>query len=226
MNIFLYWNKIDSDSKKIYKFIKDPEFRNALQSNNNVCFCEPFSRAFKVDQVILKEIEKSDLVMFFTHGEEDTILKATYNFDEEKKIFSFVDTENDRILSQKRVIAICCDSAKVLGTHCVSDAVKSIFYIGFTDSIIYDDPEHTNVKSLVYDSYSNAFKESFMYSMSSKCTAFEFARFLRKSINDMITRKILCETDDRTLNLLSTITFHRQSANSLTALGNIDAIVF
>lgn len=104
--------------------------------------------------------------------------------------------------------------------------INSTFYIGFEDGIFYDDDSHKNVRGLVYDAYSGAFEKSILYSLSSKCTAQKFVQILQKEINDMITHKILNETDNRTLGSLSSITFHRKSAQSLVALGNTDSPIF
>ena len=225
MKIFIYWNRIDNDSKKIYKFLKKDSFREELESKNEVYYHEPYI-SFQIDKSILEKIASSDVVMFFTHGEEDAILKSKYIQQDQKKNFSFIDFENASILAKKKVIAICCDSAKVLGRYCVDTDIKSDFYIGFQDGIIYDDGAHKNVRGLIYDSYSDAFEKTILLSLHSKCNAQQFVQYLIKSINDMMTNKILNETDDRTLGSLGTITFHRQSAASLIALGNVCSPVF
>lgn len=224
MKIFIYWNKIDNDSKKIYKFLKNDTFRQSLEKDNDVVFFEPFC-SFLLTQERINQIAMSDIIIFFTHGEDDAILKSKYKQPNQKKNFSFIDFDNASLLSGKKVIAICCASAKSLGEYCVADEVKSIFYIGFKDDILYDDGSHENVRGLVYDAYSNAFETSILHSLSSKCTAQEFVRTLQKEINDMITNKIL-EAKNRTLGSFSSITFHRQSARSLVALGNTTSPVF
>ena len=44
MKIFIYWNRIDNDSRKIYKFLEDREFLQRLNENNrNVCLLKPYS---------------------------------------------------------------------------------------------------------------------------------------------------------------------------------------
>ena len=225
MKIFIYWNRIDKDSKKIYKFLSDDSFRHTLEENSDVVFFDPYL-SFSLTQERLDQITHSDIILFFTHGEEDAILKSKYIQNSRKKDYSFIDVDNASLLSGKKVIAICCASAKSLGQYCVADPINSVFYIGFQDDIFYDDGSHENVRSLVYDAYSNAFSESILYSLSSKCTAQDFVQCLQKKINDMITRKILTETSDHTLGSLSSISFHKKSAQSLVALGNTASPVF
>lgn len=225
MKVFIYWNRIDQDSKKIYKFLGSDSFRHILEESNEVVFFEPYL-SFSLTQERLNQISHSDIIIFFTHGEEDAILKSKYIQINRKKSFSFIDFDNASLLSGKKVIAICCASAKSLGQYCVTDQINSTFYVGFQDDIFYDDGSHEDVRGLVYDAYSDAFEKSILYSLSSKCTAQEFVQFLQKKINDMITYKILNETNDHTLGSLSSITFHRKSAQSLVALGKIASPIF
>lgn len=226
MKIFIYWNRIDRDSKKIYKFLKNDSFRKELGMGNEVYYYAPYT-SFNINQCILEEIASSDVVMFFTHGEEDAILKSKYIHQEQKKNFSFINFENAGILAEKKVIAICCDSAKTLGVYCVSPEVRCDFYIGFQDGIMYDDDgSHINIRGLIYDSYSEAFEKTILLSLHFKYNAQQFVQNLVRNINNMMTNKILNETDDRTLGSLGTITFHRKSAASLVALGNVYSNVF
>lgn len=225
MKIYIYWNKIDKDSKKIYKFLGSDTFRQIIKENNDVVFFDPFL-SFSLDQRRLDQITMSDVIMFFTHGEEDAILKSKYIQSHAKKNYSFIDFDNASLLAGKKVIAICCASAKSLGKYCVADKINSTFYIGFQDDIFYDDGSHENVRGLIYNAYSSAFERSILYSLRSKCSAQEFVLILQKSINDMLTDKILKETNDHKLGSLSSITFHHKSAQSLVALGNATSPIF
>lgn len=111
MKIFIYWNRIDKDSKKIYKFLSDDSFRHTLEENSDVVFFDPYL-SFSLTQERLDQITHSDIILFFTHGEEDAILKSKYIQNNRKKDFSFIDVDNASLLSGKKVIAICCASAK------------------------------------------------------------------------------------------------------------------
>ena len=218
MNIFLYWNRIDNDSKSIYKFLKDQDFRDAISQNHSLTILEPYSR-FSLTQTIQDQIAQSDLALFFTHGEEDVILKS-------KNQCSFIDSKNAQLLSNKRVIAICCSSAKQLGPLCVDSPVYSKFYVGFKEPITYDDGAHKRIRGLIYTSYSEAFKDALLYALTTNCTAQEFVLILRKSISDMLIKTVLSETDNRTLGSIATVRFHHTSAASLVALGNAALPVF
>lgn len=84
MKIFIYWNKIDNDSKKIYKFLKNDTFRQSLGKDNDVVFFEPFC-SFLLTQERINQIAMSDIIIFFTHGEDDAILKSKYKQPNQKK---------------------------------------------------------------------------------------------------------------------------------------------
>lgn len=225
MNIFLYWNKIDQDSKKIYKFLREKDFIETVSQSHSLTIREPFL-LFEITEEIKHEIAESDLVLFFTHGEEDAILKCQYKFSTAKKRCSFIDFDNASMLSDKRVIAICCSSAKELGQLCIGAPIHSKFYVGFQEPITYDDGDHEQVRGLIYTAYSDAFREALLYALTTSCTAQEFVLILKKSISDMLTWRILSETDNRVLGSLSTVRFHYASAESLVALGEQTLPVF
>lgn len=225
MNIFLYWNRIDNDSKKIYKFLRDKDFIDAVSQSHSLTMREPFL-LFELTEEIQNQIAESDLVLFFTHGEEDAILKCQYKFSTMKKRCSFINFDNASLLSDKRVIAICCSSAKELGQLCIGASIHSKFYIGFQEPITYDDGAHEQVRGLIYNAYSDAFREALLYALTSSCTAQQFVLILKKNINDMLTRQVLNETNDRVLGSLATVQFHRTSAASLVALGDVSLPVF
>ena len=225
MNIFLYWNRIDKDSKKIYKFLEDKDFRDTISQNHSLSIMEPYV-SFDLTEGIQDQIAQCDLALFFTHGEEDAILKCLYIHPPMKKRFSFINSDNASILSDKRVIAICCSSAKELGQLCVDTPIHSKFYVGFLDPITYDDGAHEQVRGLIYSAYSNAFKEALLYALTTNCTAQQFVLMLKKNISDMLTQKILSEPNNRHLGSLATVRFHNVSAESLVALGDAALPVF
>ena len=225
MNIFLYWNKIDKDSKKIYKFLEDKAFRDTISQSHSLKIIEPYV-SFDLTKGIQDQISQCDLVLFFTHGEEDAILKCLYIHPPMKKSFSFVNSDNASILSGKRVIAICCSSAKELGQLCVDEPIHSKFYIGFQEPITYDDGAHKQVRGLIYSAYSDAFKEALLYALTTNCTAQQFVLTLKKNISDMLTKKVLSEPNNRQLGSLATVRFHNVSAESLVALGDATLPVF
>lgn len=101
MKIFIYWNRIDQDSKKIYKFLRSESFRHVLEESNDVVFFEPVL-SFSLTQERLDQISQSDIIMFFTHGDEDAILKSKYIQTNRKKDFSFIDFDNASLLSGKK----------------------------------------------------------------------------------------------------------------------------
>lgn len=224
MNIFLYWNYKDNDSKRIYSFLNDSEFVNKIQQDENLKFYKK-CYSFEVDEDIKKEIADSELVLFFTHGDNDSILKFRYNDEIVKKRFVFIDKSNASMLKHKKVISICCNSARELGKLCVSDEVQSKFYIGFLDDITYDEGFTGTFKSIVYQTYSNAFHKALYGAYNGKWNAEKFCNILRKNIIDMLTKEIL-ESDDRALGSITQPIFHRKTAKSLVVLGDSSILIF
>lgn len=225
MKIFLFWNRIDNDSKKIYKFLEDQHLQETIEQTHSLVIHKPYAK-FQITEEMKTQIAESDLVLFFTHGDDDAILKCLYIQPSMKKQFSFIDSDNAQLLSDKKVIAICCSSAKELGPLCVDSPICSKFYVGFQEPITYDDGDHKIVRGLIYTSYSDAFKEAFQHAIITTCSAQQFVLVLRKSISDMLTGKILSETNNRVLGSLSTVNFHYVSAASLVALGDASLPVF
>lgn len=225
MKIFLFWNRIDNDSRRIYKFLENQSFLEEIEKTHTLIIHKPYAK-FQITEEMKTQILESDLVLFFTHGEEDVILKSLYKQTQMKKQFSFIDSSNAQLLSNKKVIAICCSSAKELGPLCVALPIPSKFYIGFQEPITYDDGNHARVRGLIYTSYSDAFKEALLYALTTNCTAQEFVLILQKSISDMLIRKILSENDNHVLGSLATVRFHHTSAASLVALGDATLPVF
>lgn len=100
MKIFIYWNYKDNDSKKIYQFLKNSTFLEKLKEENTVTIKKMFSN-FILDEDIINAVAESDVIMFFTHGEEDSILKFRYKNEDVKDQFTFINTDNAGILKGK-----------------------------------------------------------------------------------------------------------------------------
>ena len=223
MNIFIYWNYKDGDSKKIYSFLNDSEFIESVKEREDIVFHKEFEN-FELTEEIVKEIEGSDVILFFTHGDSDAILKFRYKDPLLKQRFVFIDKGNASILKKKKVIAICCNSARELGNFCMNGDIKSEFYIGFADDITYDEGFTNDFKSIVYKTYSKAFSEVVLNAYKGHWSADKFVKRLRKNISDMMTDEIL--KANLRLGSSGQATFHKKTANSLLVLGNAEALVF
>lgn len=224
MNIFLYWNYKDQDSKKIYQFLNNTSFRASLEASHNVVFHREF-HDFPLDDRLLNEIADSDLVLFFTHGDDDAILKFRYNDESVKKRFTFVDLENASVLKNKKVLAFCCRSANILGRYCVDKDIESKFFVGFSDDLIYSENFSVDFKNIVYKTYSNAFEKTLIDACNKNWSADKFVLMLRKNILDLLTKEILA-SQDRKLGSFSGVSFHTRTANSLVALGHSAQLIF
>ncbi|MCI9442005.1 MAG: hypothetical protein HFH15_12390 [Ruminococcus sp.] len=176
MNIFIYWNYKDNDSKKIYQFLNQSTFFELLEEGNNVIFHKEH-QDFIIDNLMHNEIRNSDIILFFTHGDDDSILKFRYKDELPKERFIFLDFENAELLRGKRVIAICCRSANQLGEYCVGEKVQSEFFVGFQDDLIYDEGFSNEFKRIVFKTYSSAFERAFINAYNKKWPAEGFVLF-------------------------------------------------
>lgn len=224
MKIFIYWNYKDNDSKKIYQFLKNSTFLEKLKEENTVTIKKMFSN-FILDEDIINAVAESDVIMFFTHGEEDSILKFRYKNEDVKDQFTFINTDNAGILKGKKVLAFCCSSATILGEYCCSEEVMSKFYIGFKKDIIYGEGFQNEFRSIMYSSYSEAFEKALLKAYQEQWTADNFVQMLRIFISQMLTKKIL-SSSDRRLGSFSSVSRHLETANSLVALGESTELVF
>lgn len=223
MNIFIYWNYKDNDSKKMYQFLNELSFSDLLP-DNKIMFHKEF-KDFNIDDSICNDMKNSDIIFFFTHGDDDAILKFRYNNEQYKQQFTFIDFNNANLLKEKKVIAICCRSANCLGKHCVSDNIQCKFFVGFQDDLVYSDGFSKKLRSLIYKAYSNAFKNAFLDAYKYKWSAEKFVLVLKKYISDMLTSQILL-SQDRKLGSYSGVSFHQKSAESLIVLGQSQLLVF
>lgn len=224
MKIFVYWNYKDQDSKKIYQFIKQSSFFENLAKEHQVVLHKEF-KDFKLDDTVIKDLQESDIAFFFTHGEDDSILKFRYNDALLKDRFTFICKDNAPLLSKKKILAFCCRSANKLGEYCVGPNINSLFYIGFTADLIYSEQFSDNFRNTVYKTYSAAFEKALEDSYKNNWTAKQFVIMLRKYIIDMQTTEIL-SSKDRNLGSFASITFHKKTADSLVALGKDQELVF
>ena len=192
MKIFVYWNYKDQDSKKIYQFIKQSSFFENLEKEHQIFWHKEY-KDFPVDDTLKEHLQESDIIFFFTHGEDDRILKFRYNNELVKDRFTFISYNNARLLSEKKIFAFCCRSANELGEYCVGFNVNSIFYIGFMDDLVYSDEcvVSGEFKSTIYKAYSAAFEKALTESYEYKWTVSRFVFMLKKYINDMLTEEIL-----------------------------------
>ena len=163
--------------------------------------------------------------MFFTHGEEDAILKFQYTERLLKKRYVFIDCENAGLLKNKNVIAICCDSAKILGQYSVNEC-KSKFYIGFYNAIEYSDGNaNPYFLNIMYAAYSDAFFEALTLAHTNKWTANKFVFRLKRMIENKITVAIL-QADNKKLGSVSQFNFYINSVNSLVCLGDGNQAIY
>lgn len=224
MNIFIYWNYKDNDSKKMYQFLNESFFADNIGCNKIIKFKKAYED-FEIDDSLCADMVNSDIILFFTHGDDDAILKFRYYNELVKERFIFLDKKNANLLKEKKVIAICCRSANLLGKYCIGENVQCKFFVGFQGDLIYNEGFSDELKSLIYKAYSNAFKSAFIDAYNNKLTAERFVLILKKYISDMLTSEIL-SSPDRKLGSYAGVSFHRETAESLVALGQSQLLIF
>ena len=237
MKVFIYWNKRDNDSKKIYSFLKNGSWINALEKKHSV------AKAFlydnfdvstkkiigynKIKMTLLEAMQQSDIIFFFTHGDDDRILKSKYNNPSAFQAFTYMDCENASMASSKAIISICCSSAKVLGQHCVNNEGVP-YYIGFEEPIVYDEGAcpNVNLRATMFKAYSEGFNRGFEDALNNNYTAEKMVRRLKLYINQAITHGILSVSDHSLSKYSAGTQFYTNGIESLICIGDNKKMVF
>ncbi|MDR0863588.1 MAG: hypothetical protein LBO74_01490 [Candidatus Symbiothrix sp.] len=230
MKIFVYWNYKDSDSKKIYGFLD--EYITLLKTHHqyDVSFYKK-CKHFDMNGVMETDIAESDMILMFTHGEKDRILKYLYPEPSLLSSATLVNKSNAQLFMNKIVVAMCCDSAVELGEFCNNpESPISTTYIGFRDAIQYDTQNNgvrinETFRATMYKSYSEAFQEAFTFSIDNNCTAAMFVRRLKLNLRSFATKNIL-EGKNRSFGSASPAQMYTRTANSLVVLGNSNIQLF
>lgn len=237
MKVFIYWNKRDGDSKKIYNFLKNGSWINALEKKHSVAkafLYDSFDVSTKkiigyngIEMTLLEAMQQSDILFFFTHGDNDRILKSKYNNPSAFQAFTFMDCENASMASYKAIISICCSSAKVLGQHCVNNEGVP-YYIGFEEPIVYDESSCPNVKlrATMFKAFSAGFNRGFEEALNGNYTAEKIVRRLKLYISQAITQGILSSCDRSLSKYSAGMQFYTNGIDSLICIGDNKMIVF
>ena len=237
MKVFIYWNRKDSDSTKIYGFLKNGSWIKDLEDKHSVVKAFIFNR-FDVNTLIitgyngkemtlLEAMQQSDILFFFSHGDDDRIFKSKFYNASSFQEFTYMDCENASMASCKAIVSICCSSAKVLGQHCVKNEGVP-YYIGFEEPIVYDDNACPNdkLRSVMFKAYSKGFNIGFEGALINGYTAEKMVKYLKLCINQSITQEIL-DSNERSLKKYSGGTqFYIKGIESLVCIGDSKSQVF
>lgn len=222
MNIYIYWNTVDKDSKKIFHFLsqndKDSIFI-AINDGNNVELDRRYQR-FTDKSSITNHISWADLIIFCTHGAKDEILKYKNSLNREMEDITLIDESNMKILKDKIVLAFCCSSAKILGRKCTSGYYPCKTYLGFEEDIVYDDGRAKKSRHLIYQSYKKAFRKSLEYAITTKCTADELRINLLQNMRRE-SAKVIFESQNHSLHNM-----YAGAIEGLVALGDTECSIF
>lgn len=220
--VYAYWNRKDNDCTKIFHFLSKNDKHSIIEEFNKESALEiqPIYSYYSNDSKIAEKIKSNDVVIFLTHGTEDTILKFRNNPERDIMEYILIDSNNAELLKDKIVLAFCCSSAKCLGRYCVSEKVGCKAFIGFENDIVYDNGKAEKSRHLIYESYKIAFKKSLLYALRKKCTVMEFQiklqQFMRKE-----SMRVIFESKNNSLN-----TMYSGTISSVIALGNLDTVMF
>ena len=132
------------------------------------------------------------MIIFMTHGTEDSILKYRNKPERDISEYILLDKNNAIILKDKVVLAFCCSSAKEFGRWCVAPEVGCKAYVGFEKDIVYDNGRAEKSRHIIYESYKKAFMRSLQYAVRHHCTIEEYriqlTQFMRKEATEAILK--------------------------------------
>ena len=222
-SLFIYWDYADNDSKKIYKFlhVKNSQFIEELKAGREVCLHKRHD-IFDASDGLYQDIDACQVLLFFTHGENDAILKRRYGDNDAKTRFSLIDLNNVEILSGKKVVSICCSSAKTLGLESIRRGCR--VFVGFEKDIIYSTGKK-GLNPIVYSAYNDAFEQAIKDAVERNLTASEFVKSLRLALTKNITAKVLNAPGPAPYSLSEQIAY-LDGINSIVALGESNEPLF
>lgn len=222
MNIYVYWNRNDNDCTKIFHCMSPNDEDSVVEclKEGNLLDIDRIYQPFSDDAPILEAIKKNDMIIFMTHGTEDSILKYRNKPDRELEEYILLDKSNAKVLRDKIVLAFCCSSAKVFGRYCVGPETGCRAYVGFEEGLVYDNGKALKSRHLIYESYKKAFMKSLRYAVKHKCTIEEYriklAQFMRKEAANAIFL-----SNNNTLHNM-----YSGTIEGLVALGNVGMKMF
>lgn len=222
MNVYAYWNTNDNDCKKIFHFMSKNDDYSVLEyfKKKFELKVERIWEPFKDKSIILKDICKYDLIIFFTHGAKDCIMKYRNNPSRDFAEYVLLDKDDAYVLKDKVVLAFCCSSAKELGRYCVTPEIGCKAYLGFESNIVYDNGRAEKSRHLIYESYKIAFMESLKYAVESNCSISEYQIRLTQLLRKKSTEAILKSKNHTLHNMYS------GTIEGLVALGDKNVKLF
>ena len=219
MKVFVYWNRKDKDCKKIFHFMSDNDqdsVISVLKSNSDFSIVHPW-QFYSDRENIINIILQNDLIIFLTHGCDDSILKCRNNPVRSIDDYILLNKENAIVLKGKKVIALCCSSAKTLGRYCVSDEIGCNTYIGFESDIVYDNGKALKSRHVIYEAYKKAFKNAIDYLFVKKCTGEQFKTRLLIEMRKQAVNAVMNARDN------SINSMYINTIGGLVALGDVSS---
>lgn len=181
MNVYVYWDRKDLDCKKIYHCMSpndDTSIISELEKNNQL-FIERVTTEYKDISWVEDKINKSDVIIFCTHGTPEEILKYRGKPDEN---VSLINEENLHILDGKIVLAFCCSSAAILGKKSICEPYSCVSFVGFDQDILYDNGSAEKSRHTIYLAYKTAFSRAIVYAAKTKCSVHRFRIILTQML--------------------------------------------
>jgi hypothetical protein len=231
VKVFIYWNCYDTDSKKMYQFLADWE-RGFIKKHEAELDTRLHKKTlyFGESDHLYDDMEDCDILLFFTHGEDDAILKRLYE-EGNKSNCTLIGLNNMVILAGKKVISICCCSAKALGKASIAAGCKA--FVGFQGEICYDiagSGMNGNMRANIYKTYSSAFEHAIKYAIEKRLTPIRFQSLLKHSILRFLGENLLGDGDTPMpaldLGQYNVADFFISAADSVIALGDLDTPLF
>lgn len=237
MNSYVYWNNKDNDCKKMFSFMRCEEIISLL-SESNVCV-KRINTAEDANQALCTEFQSATTVFFLTHGLDDTILKYKSRNPQCANDYPLINVTSSDCLSKKIIIAICCDSAEILGPACVNraDGYACISYLGFRSPIYYNNSNgrhySADIVGIIYKTYSQIFKQMMLFSLDSKPSIKVLMLYLNKEMGSALVTmthflSITPQTKTLPVDLLAEVYNNtiEPSLSGLVLLGDETARVF
>jgi len=184
MSVVIYRNMLNAEMKRFGEFSKT--IANNLKHNNietSIIFDDKKYRC-------LSNIQNHNTIIFIAHGSADTIYhKYDHKYDNHQPL---INKENASVLKDKKVIAISCGTAKILGPYACTYAGCKV-YLGFLHKIHFnkknEKPCSKKYREFLTICYKNCFAEIIEKAILEKWNFSKLALILKLKLNKTVVER-------------------------------------
>ncbi len=183
MKLIIYISR-NKNIKRIAKYIKCA--KEELSDDLEISIVENTNK-----QADINEMMSADIIVILSHGGDELIYHSYTGGMNKNDIL--IDINNVDIFENKKVIALCCYTARKLGPYAVSNK-DCISYLGFLNAInreLEDQKTPPAVVCFLSTVYGIAFKNTIIEAINNKLNFEQIRKYLKHEIQRLIIEKVM-----------------------------------